>query len=72
MFGSKTYCAFGTFATVPGTKAILLHFEGSSIAKQIGSDQERHIVHLTVDELKYINPVTAVGTSAEVLWKRIT
>ena len=41
------------------------------IAKSIGTLQERKIVLLTADELKYINPLTASGTIAEVLWKRI-
>jgi hypothetical protein len=33
--------------------------------------QERRIVLLTADELKYINPVTTSDTTAEVLWKRL-
>jgi hypothetical protein len=71
MFGAKTYSAFGsyTFDAVSGN--IAMKFEGCSIAKSIGTLQERKIVLLTADELKYINPLTASGTIAEVLWKRI-
>jgi hypothetical protein len=37
----------------------------------IGSLQERKVLLLTADELKYVNPLTASGTVAEVQWKRL-
>ena len=71
MFGAKTYSAFGSYTFDAAGGNIAMRFDGCSIAKSIGSLQERKIVLLTVDELKYINPMTASGTIAEVLWKRI-
>jgi hypothetical protein len=71
MFGAKTYSAFGSYTLDAGGGNIAMMFTGCSIAKSIGSLQERKIVLLTADDLKYINPLTASGTVAEVLWKRI-
>ena len=71
MFGAKTYSAFGSYTFDAAGGNLAMKFEGCSIARSIGSLQERKIVLLTVDELKYINPMTASGTIAEVLWKRL-
>lgn len=71
MFGSKTYCAFGRYSFDADAGILNLVFNGCSIARNIGSVQERKVVMLTADELKYINPTTAAGTVAEVLWKRL-
>jgi hypothetical protein len=71
MFGSKTYCAFGDYEYDAGNQNLSLRFNGCSIAKVIGSLQERKVLLLTADELKYVNPLTASGTVAEVLWKRL-
>jgi hypothetical protein len=71
MFGAKTYSAFGDYTFDAEGGNITMRFTGCSIAKSIGSVQERKIVLLTADELKYINPLTASGTIAEVLWKRL-
>jgi hypothetical protein len=71
MFGAKTYSAFGSYTLDAEGGNITMTFTGCSIAKSIGSIQERKIVLLTADELKYINPLTASGTVAEVAWKRI-
>jgi hypothetical protein len=71
MFGAKTFCAFGSYTFDSGSSILTMHFNGCSIAKVIGQVQERRIVLLTADELKYINPVTTADTSAEVLWKRL-
>ena len=51
--------------------SLTTQFNGCSNAKVIGMVQERRIVLLTADQLKYINPVTTADTSAEVLWKRL-
>ena len=71
MFGAKTYCAFGAYTFDAEAANLNLKFEGCSIAKTIGTIQERKVVLLTADELKYVNPLTASGTTAEVLWKRL-
>ena len=71
MFGAKTYCAFGDYEYDAGNQTLSLKFNGCSIAKAIGSVQERKVLQLTADELKYLNPLTASGTVAEVLWKRL-
>ena len=67
MFGAKTYCAFGSYTnTTPRAEISSMRFSGCSIAKAIGSLQERKVLLLTADELKYVNPLTASGTVAEV------
>jgi hypothetical protein len=71
LFGSKTFCAFGSYTVDNSSSVLTMHFNGCSIAKVIGSIQERKIVLLTAEELKYINPQTTADTSAEVLWKRL-
>jgi hypothetical protein len=71
MFGSKTYCAFGKYTFDAEAGNLNLKFKGCSIAKAVGTIQERKILALTADELKYINLLTASGTVAEVAWKRL-
>jgi hypothetical protein len=71
MFGSKTFCAFGTYSVESGNKTLITRVNGCSISRYAGTVQERRIVLLNADELKYINPLTAMGTTAEVLWKRL-
>lgn len=71
MFGAKTYSAFGSYTFDATDGNIMMTFAGCSIPKTIGSLQKRKVVLLTADELKYVNPLTASGTVAEVLWKRI-
>jgi hypothetical protein len=46
-------------------------FTGCSIGSVVGQVQERKIVLLTAQELKYVNPATTSDTIAEVLWKRL-
>jgi lipocalin-like protein len=71
MFGAKTFCAFGTYTFDSVSNILTTHFVGCSNAKVIGQVQERKVVLLTAEELKYINPVTTADTMAEVLWKRL-
>jgi hypothetical protein len=71
MFGAKTFCAFGGYTFDSVSNTLTMRFNGCSIAKVIGTVQERKVILLTADELKYINPVTTADTSAEVLWKRL-
>ena len=72
VFGAKTYSAFGTYAVDEAKKTFTTQIEACSVAKFSGTVQNRDIILLTADELKYWNPVTASGTTAEVLWKRVT
>jgi len=71
VFGSKTFCAFGKYTVDEAKKILAAHVVSSSNAKLIGTVQNRDILMLTADEMKYSNPLTSIGGSAEVLWKRI-
>ena len=71
MFGAKLFCAFGSFSVDGATKALITRIEGGSISRLSGTTQRRFVVSLTADELTYINPATAIGTRAEVKWKRL-
>jgi len=71
LFGAKTFAGFGNYTFDRASGALTMTFHGCSIGKVVGSVQERKIVLLTADELKYINPVTTSDTIAEVLWKRL-
>jgi hypothetical protein len=71
VFGAKTFCAFGTYSVEDARNLLITHIASCSAAKLVGTSQNRDIVLLTADEFKYSNQVTAVGASAEVLWKRI-
>ncbi len=72
VFGAKTTCSFGTYSVDEAKKAFFTNIEASSTTKLTGSIQKRDILLLTVDQMKYSNPVTATGANAEVLWKRLT
>ena len=71
VFGAKTFCAFGTYSVEDAKNLLITHIASCSAAKLVGTSQNRDIVLLTADELKYSNTATAVGATAEVLWKRI-
>jgi hypothetical protein len=71
MFGAKTFCAFGTYSVEEGKKLLVTRIVSSSTAKLAGTTQNRDVMLLTADEFKYSNPLTSLGASAEVLWKRI-
>ena len=71
MFGAKTFCAFGTYSVEEASKLLITRIGACSTAKLNGTVQNREIVALTADELKYSNPVTSTGAIAEVLWKRL-
>ncbi len=72
MFGAKTFCAFGTYSVEDEKKLLVTHIASCSTPKLAGTLQNRDIMLLTADELKYSNPLTSVGAMAEVLWKRLT
>jgi hypothetical protein len=71
MFGAKTFCAFGSYIFDSVNNTLTTRFTGCSIARVIGQVQQRKILVLTADELKYFNPATTSDTTAEVLWKRL-
>jgi hypothetical protein len=62
---------FGTYSVNEADKTLTTRVEGSSFPNLNGSEQKRIIASLTADELKYTNPATATGTSAEAVWKRV-
>ena len=51
-------------------KAITLHYEASSFANQLASDQKRVITSLTADELKFQNPTAISGGQIYYGFKR--
>jgi hypothetical protein len=71
VFGAKVFCSFGSFSVDDAKNLLITRVDTCSVSKLNGSLQTRGIVMLTADELKYSNPITATGTTAEVLWKRI-
>jgi hypothetical protein len=71
VFGAKTFCAFGTYTVDEATKVLLTNITSSSNAKLIGAVQRRDILLLTADQMRYSNPLTSIGATAEVLWKRL-
>lgn len=72
VFGAKTFCAFGTYSIEESTKLLVTRIASCSAAKLTGTTQNRNILKLTPDELRYSNPVTALDAVAEVLWKRVS
>ncbi len=63
--------SFGTYTVNEADKTIITRVEGSVFPNLVGVDQKRSIVSLTGDELKYINPATSTGMTAESTWKRV-
>ena len=61
---------FGTYSINEADKTLTTHVEASSFPNLAGKEQKRTITSVTADELKYTNPATAFGTSAEVVWRR--
>jgi hypothetical protein len=72
MFGGKLYCAFGSYSLDEANKILTTKIEGCSVSRFNGTVQDRTVISLTADELKYSNQVTATGTTAEVIWKRVS
>jgi hypothetical protein len=66
--GSVAY--YGTYTVDEAAKAVNVHVLGGSFAKFNGTDGKRIITSLTADELKFTNPTTSGGTSAETVWRR--
>jgi hypothetical protein len=63
--------SFGTYTVNEADKTVTTRVEGSVFPNLVGRDQKRAITMLTADELKYTNPMTSLGMSAEATWKRV-
>ena len=61
---------FGTYSVNEADKTVTTRIEGSSFPNLSGMEQKRIISSLATDELKYTNPATATGTTAEAIWRR--
>ena len=71
MFGPKVFSGFGDYSFDRESSVLSLSYTGASVSKILGTPQERKIVKLTADELKYVNVVAVTETTVEVHWKRI-
>ena len=63
--------SFGTYTVDEANKTIVTHVDGSVFPNVVGRDLKRIITTLTADELKYTNPMTSMGMSAEATWRRV-
>jgi hypothetical protein len=61
---------FGTYSINEADKTLTTRVEASSFPNLSGKEQKRTITSLTANELKYTNPTTVFGNSAEVVWRR--
>ena len=61
---------FGTYSVNEADETLITHVEGSSFPNLNGADQKRIITLLTADELRYTNPASTTGGTAQVVWKR--
>jgi hypothetical protein len=61
---------FGTYSVNDADKTVMTQVEGGSFPNLHGRSQKRVIKTLTAEELKYANPATTTGASAEVTWRR--
>jgi Lipocalin-like domain len=63
--------SFGTYTVNEADKMVITRVEGNIFPNLVGVEQKRLIVSLTGDELKYTNPSTSTGTTAEASWRRV-
>jgi len=62
---------FGSYTVDDATKTVNLHLDGSTFPNWVGNDQKR-IVEVSADELRWKNPTTSLGTGvATLVWKRV-
>jgi hypothetical protein len=61
---------FGTYTVNEAEKSFTLNVEASSFPNQRASGQKRTIVSVTVDELKYSNPVPLTGGEIQYVFRR--
>ena len=62
---------FGTYTVNEADKMLITRVKGNIFPNLVGTEQKRLIMSLTADELKYTNPSTSTGMTAEATWKRI-
>ena len=61
---------FGTYSVNEVDKTVTTQIEGGSFPNLYGKGQKRIITSLTAEELKYTNPASTIGATAQVVWKR--
>src|SRR5205814_3491206 len=62
---------FGSYTVDDATNTVNLHLDGSTFPNWEGNDQKR-IVEVSADELRWKNPTTSPGTGVATLpWKRV-
>jgi hypothetical protein len=62
---------YGTWSIDEATKTLTTNIEGASSPNLTGGTQKRIISSITVDELKYTNPASQIGTVDDVVWRRM-
>jgi hypothetical protein len=62
--------SFGTYTVNEAERTVTTLVKGSVYPNLVGVAQKRMVTSLTPGELRYTNPVTSTGTTAQVLWKR--
>src|SRR5262245_48858501 len=63
--------SFGTYTVNEADKMVITRVEGNIFPNLRSEERRRLIVSLTGDELKYTNPSTSTGTTAEATWRRV-
>jgi Lipocalin-like domain len=66
--GSIAY--FGTYTVDEAAKTVTYHIESSSFANWKGI-QRISTFNISGDELTFTNPMSSIGVSDEVVWKRV-
>jgi hypothetical protein len=61
---------FGTYSVNDADNVLTTQIDGGSFPNLYGKSQKRTITSLTAQELKWVNPSTTIGTTAEVVWRR--
>src|SRR3989441_9653780 len=61
---------FGRYSVNEVDKTVTTQVEGGSFPNLYGGGQKRIITSLTAEELKYTNPASTIGATAQVVWKR--
>jgi hypothetical protein len=61
---------FGTYSVNEADNALIFKIEGSTFPNWDGTEQKR-LITLTGDELKWTNPTGSGGGRVEIVWKRV-
>jgi Lipocalin-like domain len=62
--------SFGTYTVNEAERIVTTTVKGSVYPNLVGVAQKRLVTSLTSGELRYTNPTTSTGTTAQVIWKR--